>query len=62
MKKHGDKKKKKKKGMQLWSDATALEGPRLWARGVRDQKTRFGSCLERLRAMADVLREKRNAT
>lgn len=52
MKKHGDKKK------SLWSDATALEGPRVWTR-ERDQKTCFGSCLERSRAMADVLREKR---
>jgi hypothetical protein len=26
-----------------------------------DQKKRFGSCMERLHALADVLREKRNA-
>ena len=60
MKKHGDKKKKK----SIHSGPTR---PRWKGHGFglvvcgRDQKMRFGSCLERLLAMADVLREKRNA-
>jgi hypothetical protein len=51
---------KQKVGLNLVRPERIGRGPRFWT-GVRDQKTRFGSCLESLRAMTDVLREKRNA-